>query len=119
MIFKHDSDREDYRFITGEYASESNAWLRLWVEIMDRLSVMLGFGEITVTSYIRPDDDGSAHHDAKAIDGRVKDKPVVWYFGMVMIGKTIQMMNRRFRTVAHFKDFRRKQQHIHWEVRDS
>ena len=118
MKFKYDKDRDDYRMITGRYASESNAWLRLWAEWLDKMSVILGYGELTVTSYIRPEDVHSRHCSGKALDIRVKDKPTIWYMSMVTICKAMEMLNRRFHVNPHYGFFRMKDQHIHIEVRE-
>ena len=118
MKFKRPKDRDDYRMLTGKYASESNAWLKMWVETLDKLSVMLGHGEIMVTSYIRPDDVHSRHCSGKAIDIRVRDKSTEWYVAMHGICRWMEELNPRFHVNPHWNQYRGEQPHIHLEVRE-
>jgi len=93
--------------------------LRRFVDMLERFSLLTGYGELTVTSYIRNDNPKSLHYWARALDIRVKDKPKCWYWGMVDIGKAFALLNPRFRMNPHSELYGKDNQHIHIEIRDN
>lgn len=100
MKFKHESDKREWADI-GKWASEANLMLRELLWVLDKLSILLGFGEITITAYIK---DGS-HDHGTAGDIRVKDKGKFWYWCMVGILACIRALNSRFIFNAHHEHF--------------
>ena len=92
--------------------------LRQYVYLLDLLSLMLGFGELTITSFIRLDNTKSLHYYARALDIRVKDKSAYFYWGMSMIGQAIFAMNKQFRMNCHMELYNKIHQHIHIEIRE-
>lgn len=111
MKFKHDKDRKQWAMITGPFASVENLLLREWVDILDKISILCGYGEIMITAYIK---DGS-HAEGTAVDIRIKDKGLGWYHRMVDICEAISLLNKRFLVNPHFEIFE-SQPHIHIRV---
>lgn len=118
MLFKDQSDAEQYRMLSGPYQGEANMLLRVYVELLDRISKLAGNGPITITSYIRNNNIRSLHYWGRALDIRVKDKPKTWYWGMVEIGKGLNLICPRFRMNPHTELYGKEHQHIHIEIRD-
>lgn len=100
-----------------KFPTKENLELRQMVEIIDKLSQLMGCGEITITSYYRPDPH-SLHGYGQAVDIRVKDKSSAWYFGMNLFGLALSLWNPRFRINPHLNLFREPHQHIHLEIRN-
>jgi len=119
MKYKTDKIKRDYNDI-GKYPSVENGILRWFIEALELISIMLGFGELTITSYIRDVKKypKSLHPYGRALDFRVRDKPTIWYWGMCLIGMAIGLMNRRFRMNPHHELYGKDEQHIHIEIRD-
>jgi len=115
MKFKEDHGKRDYQNISA-YPSRENVELRKLVDIIDQLSVDGGHGEITITDYIRPNPN-SLHFTGRAVDIRVRDKPVSWYIAICELGKALVLMNKCWRINPHYELYRQAQQHIHLEVR--
>ena len=115
MKFKDRLDHKDYRDIVL-WGSRENIELRKLIEIIDQLSIDSGHGEITITSYIRPNKN-SLHHYGQAVDIRVKDKPVSWYIAITELGKALALFDKRWRINPHYELYRQEHQHIHLEVR--
>ena len=118
MKFKSKKDKEQYNSLGGEYASESNLLLRQFIDVLEAITVMLGLSELVITSYIRKDNIYSLHYYGRALDIRVWDHPVIWYWAMTLIGMAITLIDSRFRMNPHTELYGKPQQHIHIEIRD-
>ena len=118
MKFKDKDDRGQYNSLGGEYASEANLKLRQFVDMLEKLTVMIGLPELVITSYVRLGNKKSLHYYGRALDIRVKDHSATWYWGMVLIGMAIGFINPKFRMNPHTELYGKLHQHIHIEIRD-
>lgn len=118
MKFKDKGDREQYNSLGGEYASEANLQLRQFVEVIEKITVMIGLPELVITSYVRKDRKNSLHYYGRALDIRVWDHSATWYWGMVLIGMAIGLINSKFRMNPHTELYGKLHQHIHIEIRN-
>lgn len=121
MKYKTVDIEDDY--VNQQDRSKFNLKLRRYVYILETISDLLGFGELTITDYMRHGDKyiHSLHHvkyGGRAADIRVRDKPALWYWMMVAIGKAIEIGNKQFRMNPHFELYGQPQQHIHIEIRE-
>lgn len=113
--FKDNNDAQEWNNIS-KHTSERNLLLREYVQVLGLISIMLGFGAIVITSYIRLGKKTSCHYYGWAVDIRTRDKPEIWYFCMVSIGRAIELLNPRFRMNPHFNT-RDSAPHLHIEIR--
>ena len=96
------------------------AWklLKQFVQVLDILSVILGFGEITVTDLLRaPKQKKSYHAVWQAADIRSKDKPLAWKCFMWSLGVLIASVNWRFQIYPHFEEWGKPNEHFHIAIR--
>ena len=105
--------------LSGPYQGEANLLLRVYAELLDRISRLTGHDAITITSYVRNDNIRSLHYYGRALDIRVKDKPESWYRAMCEVGQGLALLNPRFRMNPHEELFGKNNQHIHIEIREA
>ncbi len=116
MLWKSESDKEDWDKLS-EDSSKYHIKLRQFVQVLELISILTGYGELTITSFIRLDNMKSLHYHARALDIRVKDKPSAWYYSMALIGLALGILNKSVRMNPHYKLYGKSQQHIHIEIR--
>ena len=121
MKFKKDKGQQDTNLTDWRnlslYPSVENMELRKLVEMIDRLSKDSGHGEITITSYIRKNNKKSLHYYGRAVDIRVRDKPVEWYIALCSIGVALAALNPKWRINPHYELYSEPEKHVHLEVR--
>ena len=120
MRFKTESLKDDWEH--GDCPSERlKGWkmLKQFIQLLDLLSVLLGFGEITVTDLLRkPNPNKLSYHAVwQAGDIRSKDKPLVWKCFMVAIGTLISSVNWRFQIYPHFESWGKPNENFHIAIR--
>ena len=120
MRFKTKKIERDFR--NHEDLTPRQRQIREYADLIDRVSVLAGHGEITITDFLRSGDRHihSLHHRnyGQAVDIRVRDESVQWYYAVVSLCRSLELLNPLFRVNPHFTDYRRDQQHIHIEVRN-
>lgn len=121
MKYKTPKIEDDY--INQIDRSENNKKLRRFLYVLETISDLLGFGQLTITDYFRHGEknEHSLHHSrygGRAADIRVRDKPAIWFWMMVSIGKAMELANPKFRMNPHFELYGQPQQHIHIEIRE-
>ena len=115
MRHKTEKIKKEMAEYTSEYPIEQGKLFR-YLNIIDNLCQLLGFGEITITDYLR-DNPNSLHSLGLAGDIRVRDKPALMYLFLHTICKAIESVDRRLRTNFHYDIYGKPNQHIHVEVR--
>lgn len=121
MKYKTDQIKQDW--INPNPPSERNEahrMLREFVYLIDRLSVILGFGEVTMTCFLREKvvDNPTYHTVFQAVDLRTKDKPLVWKWAIYAIGVIIEKLNWKFQIYPHFESWGKPDEHFHIAIRE-
>jgi len=119
MIYKTKQIKRDIECSDG--LTHEQWLLRKVLALIDWISELLGFGEITITDFLRDGDEWlhSLHHRkyARAADVRVRDKSVAWYVAMMLFGQCLHLLNNNIRFNMHYDTYRKDNQHIHVEIR--
>ena len=120
LLFKNKKIKNDYN--NQDKRNKDNIILRKWLYIINYISILTGHGPITITDYFREGEKWkvSLHfkkYGGRAGDVRVRDKSTIWYLAMFQIGIAFNLLNKKFRMNVHPELFRKKQQHIHIEIR--
>jgi len=115
MRHKTEQIKKDMETYTSKYAIEQGKLFR-YLDIIDNICQILGFGEITITDYLR-DNPKSLHSLGLAADIRVRDKPALMYLSLHTICKAIETVDKRLRTNFHYDMYGKPNQHIHVEIR--
>ena len=116
--FKHSKDRRAWNNVPVACDKEANATLRVFVRWVADLSELLGFGDITITSYWRSDDNGSYHSILQAADIRTKDKPYLWKIAFVMLKPIFSLMKPEIHINYHKELWGKAQEHIHLAIKN-
>ena len=114
--FKERKDKEFWDNLPEKCDQELFKLLKWVIEIMAHISHHLGYGGIVITSFIRGDNEKSWHFWARAVDIRVKDKPVNWYVAMLKLGECLNVLDSRIFFQPHYDLYRTKDQHIHIHI---
>lgn len=113
LLFDRVKDGVAYRDL-NKHKSEANMRLRWLIEWLDMFSVFIGYGDITITAYVK---DGF-HENGTALDLRIRDKrDMLWYVAMILLLKAIEMLVPWLVVNPHFKEYL-TQPHIHIRVKD-
>ena len=115
MRFKTEQIKQEYTTYKATYPTEQTKLFR-YINIIDDICQLCGWGEITITSYLR-DDPKSLHSLGLAADVRVKDKPLLMYLTFHTICKAIETVDHKLRTNFHYDMFTTPNKHIHVEIR--
>lgn len=117
MKWKNPKDEQEWH--SHSYAPdtiEEGELLRWYIMTLDNISVMLGFDEITITSFVRLNNKKSWHYWGRALDMRIKDKSTEWYLAMIAIGNAFKQLDSRLFMQPHVELFRKDHQHIHIHI---
>jgi len=120
MQFKTTQIASDFRN-TNELTLKQQQ-IREYADLIDKISVLTGHGEITITDMLRSGDRWihSLHHRnyGQAVDIRVRDKTMWWFAAMAKIGDFINDLNPKFRMNPHWELLKTENRHIHIEIRN-
>lgn len=92
--------------------------LRLLVQWIDIFCQMVGWGEITITSYYRPESTNSYHSVGQAVDIRTRDKPDNFKYVMMAFRYTIRAIDKQLWINPHKELWGEPQEHIHVAIED-
>lgn len=102
-------------------AGRQQGWtfLKSFIRVLDEISVLLGFGEITITDLLRKPNPAKPSYHAvwQGGDIRSKDKPLAWKVFMVSFGYLLSATNWRFQIYPHFESWGKANEHLHIAVR--
>lgn len=116
MKFKTNKDKSLWDASTTCKDKDANAKLKAVVQIVDLFSQVTGNGEITITSYWRPQNTRSFHSILQAVDIRVRDKTLAFYWGMEALGKLLRQFDEQIQFDMHKPLYKTKDRHIHIEI---
>jgi len=119
MKFKHDRDAKHWGIPPEiDYDATALAKLERLVRWVDMFSCMMGWGEITITSFFRPDDKKSYHSILQAVDIRTRDKPAEFLTSMVILRDVLKANNPELQIYMHKELWGKPNQHIHLGIKD-
>ena len=119
MKYKTDEIRKDLdRWLKRDMPHKPFMRLYKVLLVIDALSQATGYGEITITCFIRATDFDSYHYKAQAADIRVKDKNEKWYEAMILFKYVLARLDWRIQRIPHLELWRKDHQHIHVEIDD-
>ena len=119
MRIKHSRDRGHWNNAPLEnYNKQANSIVRGTIRWIDDLCKLLGWGDITLTSYFRPDDEDSYHSILQAGDIRSKDKPYLFKIIMGILGSIFKMAGSNIQIYVHRELWDKPQEHIHIAYKD-
>ena len=116
MRFKTNKDESLWNADPTCKDKAANAKLKAVVQTVDLFSQVTGNGEITITSYWRPQNARSYHSILQAVDIRVRDKKRAFYWGMETLGKLLRQFDEQIQFDLHKSLYGKPQQHIHVEI---
>lgn len=120
MLFKYDRDRDCWYNLTlpQKYDKVANAKLKKLVGWVDVFCQLMGWGEITVTSYWRPDDEKSYHSILQAADMRMRDKPQSLRAYLAGFESILRQRDETLQIYQHEELIGKPDEHIHIAVKD-
>lgn len=120
MLFKHDRDRDCWYnlVLPQKYDKAANAKLRQLVGWFDVFCQLMGWGQVTVTSYWRPDDAGSYHSILQAADIRTHDKPREIFTYAQAFESVLRTADKTLQLYTHPDLMDTPNEHIHIAVKD-
>ena len=118
MKFKHSKDRRDWQNLPAPCDKTANARLKDLVRWIDDFCKLVGWGEITITSYYRPDDKRSYHSILQAADIRSKDKPELFKTIMVVLRWLLRQSDADLHIWPHKDLWGEPQEHVHIAIKD-
>ena len=118
MRFKHPQDERDYLSQPAACNLIANARLKELISLIERFTQVTGCGEITITSYFRPDDRGSYHSILQAADIRSKDKPESWQEAIGFLSLAFKAVDPSLQIYMHPDLKGTPDEHIHVAIKD-
>lgn len=119
MKYRTDEIRKDLdRWLKRDIPHKPFMRLYKVLLIIDALSQATGYGEITITCFIRELDFDSYHYKAQAADIRVRDKSKEWYEAMILFRDVLRHLDWQIQLVPHIELYGKENQHIHIELDD-
>ncbi len=118
MQFKHAQDERDYCTQPAACNLVANVRLKELLNWIDQYTRLTGCGEITITSYYRPDDTDSNHSILQAADIRTKDKPQKWKEGMKLLSQALAIHDKSLQIYLHPELTGTDQEHYHIAIKD-
>lgn len=119
MRFKHETDQRDWdNQIPERFDVKQGNRLRSLVKWLDQFCVLVGWGEVTVTSYFRPTDADSYHSIYQAADLRTHDKPMAFKTMALLFDQIFKWAGTDLQVYAHKELWGKPEEHIHVAVKD-